>query len=480
MGIIAPWGINLPRSHGRILWKHSRSQKCSSLPFDSSNIASWSEQAFKDLVLESTNRPKKKFSLEKACLILSIEEEEAYRKELQNDIALLNVQNQTFTSLDDLGSHSTWDLSRIDALAMECAARFMSAVEEVAMHSDVTSSNDALETSSTSKVPLTMVEKYPILLISCINDVLFHHHGYERMRSHGNPRDSSFASVLEYGRGSPGSLAVLYMAVSERVGMKLAAKPLDNGRFFCLWPENGDIALRIGSERVVIDPYGQGSLVTETELRMLFSDEFELQPDLGSFACSSSQDSFIFSSDSSAKEVNEKRNEMTNFFLQPASVPEILAAVLEPIKDAYWCMAIDCPPEPAFMIPLDIELALRRYNDLTIELMYEDENIEHRTVEGEISQPNGNSNHPWPSKGFALSRCLAAAKKRQMLQPNDPQTSLDIGILFYFSEMWEEAWLELSMSVEIAEQQDAWNMAKVAKELAQKALVQHQLSTLDV
>ena len=502
------------------------------MPFDGSDVVVWAEKAFEDLVLDSRRKPKELFSLEKACMIVSVEEEAAVAAMIDGES--INGHNEYHRRDRGIGirSSSTWNLERIDALAMECAAKFYCLAAEAGVTEGLAS---IVHKKATDSALLTMyidvVKRYPMIMISAINEVIFDRHGYRRMRSHGNPRDASLASLLEVGEGCPGALAVLYMAIAERVGLKLFARSFDSGRFFAVWPQDPEINLRIGQERVVIDPYGEGTLITETELKMLFSDDWDWNTEDENFEdplrleSARQQISISCSTGNSNDESDKTMHDMSpnsfstadtptdardcskDQFLRPQTVAEILAGVLEPMKDAYWCSSIGCSPEPAFMTPIGTDVALKKFTDLTVDYVFEgddasfigdvhddddddesltlglrdgDGGLVDRSLHQGSTDDVHDSSHPWPIQGFALRRALAIAKKRQILLPDDPQAALETGLFFYFLNSWGEAWLELGVAVSLAEDQGVWSNDRLAdaRKIADVALVRHQLSCL--
>jgi hypothetical protein len=44
--------------------------------------------------------------------------------------------------------------------------------------------------------------------------------------------------------------------------------------------------------------------------------------------------------------------------LRPATKRDILAALLATLRDAHWCAAVGCQPEPGLMLPISIATAL--------------------------------------------------------------------------------------------------------------------------
>ncbi|KAK9829669.1 hypothetical protein WJX72_007262 [[Myrmecia] bisecta] len=161
--------------------------------------------------------------------------------------------------------------------------------------------------------------QYPIQGVTALNSVLFDMHGYRRMERHGDPRDSQLSSVLERGRGSPAALTILYMEVCQRLGLPMAAQPLENGKHFVLWPRAH--RLRAAGKEFVVDANSEGSLFAVDEICELF--------DLGS----------------------------ASMGLQPAPRRHILAALLAALRDAYWAQAVGCCPEPALMTPISVATA---------------------------------------------------------------------------------------------------------------------------
>ena len=93
-------------------------------------------------------------------------------------------------------------------------------------------------------------------------------------------RDSQLSAVLERGTGGSAALAILYMEVCERMGLRMAAQPLEGGRYFVLWPT--DAPLRSCGQRFVVDAYSEGALFLLDEACVLFSTNTstEVAPDL--------------------------------------------------------------------------------------------------------------------------------------------------------------------------------------------------------
>ncbi|EFJ50474.1 hypothetical protein VOLCADRAFT_88858 [Volvox carteri f. nagariensis] len=91
--------------------------------------------------------------------------------------------------------------------------------------------------------------------VRCINSVLYDFYRFSgsKERFH-HPESSSLARLLQYKTGGPTALGVLYIAVAERVGLRVAAVSLPS-HFLVK-------ALDLGSETnpVFIDPYNGGAL----------------------------------------------------------------------------------------------------------------------------------------------------------------------------------------------------------------------------
>ena len=78
-------------------------------------------------------------------------------------------------------------------------------------------------------------------------------------------RDSQLSQVLERGSGNAVALAILYMEVCARMGLAMAARLLDGGRYVVLWPT--DAPLRTCGQQFVVDAYSQGELFLLDEVR---------------------------------------------------------------------------------------------------------------------------------------------------------------------------------------------------------------------
>jgi len=189
---------------------------------------------------------------------------------------------------------------------------------------------------------------------------------------------------LDQGEGSPAAMAVLYIAVSELLDFPLHAQPLDGGSYFVLWPQQESMGLCAAGEKFMIDPYAEGSLISEQEV----SDIFDVE-----IPCT------------------------------PAPMKDIVAAILLQLRDAHWCSALECPTEPAFAIPLCLEVALGEYEDVTVSYTSDsNEGEEHVT---EIW---------WPKNSGSIQRALYAAKKVALVKQDSMESQIDLAILEFFCQ----------------------------------------------
>lgn len=58
-------------------------------------------------------------------------------------------------------------------------------------------------------------------------------------------RDSQMSSVLETGLGCSPALSIMYLQVAERLGLEMDAQPLEEGRYWVLWPRGNPHALNL-------------------------------------------------------------------------------------------------------------------------------------------------------------------------------------------------------------------------------------------
>ena len=231
------------------------------------------------------------------------------------------------------------------------------------------------------EIPVNVLaEKYPATLASTINAVLFEHQGYQRMKQFGNLECFQLSNVLDNGVSCPILLAIVYMAVSEECGMPLHALVLEEGSYVVLWPHHGNFS------SCVIDPYAQGILISEEEIAELF--ELQLP-------------------------------------LQPSSLQDIARAIVMQVLYTCWSAALQVPPEPAFRIPISLEVALGEYQDVSysyggkdVFLCLDDESETSRAY---------------------MSRCISAGEKLLLLSQHSNESKLQLAILCYFSKDYNKA-----------------------------------------
>ncbi|KAG2432722.1 hypothetical protein HYH02_012856 [Chlamydomonas schloesseri] len=113
----------------------------------------------------------------------------------------------------------------------------------------------------------------PEQVVHTINSVLFDFYRFGPARErYYHPEASSLARLLQYKTGSPTLLGILYIAVAERVGLRVAAVSLPS--HFLVRP------LDLGSEQqpLFIDPYGGGRLLDVPGVAALLHAHLHLPP----------------------------------------------------------------------------------------------------------------------------------------------------------------------------------------------------------
>lgn len=137
-----------------------------------------------------------------------------------------------------------------------------------AEQSNELSSGGCSGSGGATATPLPLLAQFPAQTISAVNTVLFERHGYRASNRWGMPRDSSLSSVMETGVGCSAALSILYMEVCSRLGLPLCARPLEDGRYWLLWPERQELSAP-GGQRLVLDAYGCGSVLRLEEVRLM-------------------------------------------------------------------------------------------------------------------------------------------------------------------------------------------------------------------
>lgn len=379
------------------------------LPASNAAVADWAALSFKEVA--HTN-------LTKACLLIALEEEAAAQAACAEAEGL---SADGGALLGSVGAASTWSLDRMQSLAEEATRAFYANLQELGVADAVllAAQQDATD-SALLTLHIDMVRSYPTQLILAVNHVLYTRHGYRRRRQHGDPLDSRLSNVLENGNGSPGSLAVLYLELCSRLSLPLQPVALEGGRYFVLMPADDSISLKVAGESIVIDPYSEGMLLSVSEVKELFEVQGELRP------CYNAA---------------------------------MLAGMLKVLCDSYWCIAVGCPPEPIWAVPIAIEVALGEYRDVEVETSSgEDEGGEYFKViftEPEAAGQRSGSQQWWPARGHHLQRALAAAQKRAWLLPDDLTAQLEFGLLLFFDKQYEDAWQELGCVLQAAKSEAA-------------------------
>ncbi|WIA13413.1 hypothetical protein OEZ85_006993 [Tetradesmus obliquus] len=335
-----------------------------SQPSNAAEVVSWAKQQF----LQEVGKPDGAIGLAKTCLVMALEEEAV------GQLHLVGRQPRTGATA------ATWSLQRLDALAADVIDVLQQEHPQTLIPADSDSSSSS--TKPAAARPRVLGNKVPMQVLGAVNSVLFGRQGYAACNRYGTPSDSQLATVLESGPGSCAALTVLYLEVCSRLDLPLGFKVLEGGRYCLAWPrgeEGQQHPLTAAGEACVLDVYGKGALLTVKEATELFAVTSEEL-----FAGSSRR--------------------------------ELLAALLAEQQHAYWCAAIGCSPQPAFMTQLSAASAVKQH----------------------VRQLNG----------LSIERATAAAEKRAALLPGDLQVQLELALLCYFSGRYEDAWLELGSYLE--------------------------------
>ncbi len=245
-----------------------------------------------------------------------------------------------------------------------------------------------------------LAEKYPTTLVSTINQVLFEDQGYQRMKHFGDLECFQLSKVLDNGRSCPILLAVVYMAVAEESGMPLHALVLEEGSYVVLFPKHGNFS------SCVIDPYAQGIIISGEEIAELFEVEMPLQP---------------------------------------SSLQDIACAIVQQFLETCWSAALQLPPEPAFRIPITLEVALGEYDDISYSYGGNDEDAFFCLDESSDS-----------CRDYML-RCMSAAEKLLLLSKDLQQSRLQLAILCYFAKDYNRAATLLDQLLTDNEEEDPGN-----------------------
>ncbi len=285
---------------------------------------------------------------------------------------------------DDVLFRSTWDLSLITHYSVRVRELFMDMCQDI-------------EGGLDSKPRLSYdeyVARYPTHLVSAINDVLYEQQGYKRMASYGDVSSFQLRRVLDSGVGSPILLAIIYLVVAEESGLSLNALSLEEGSYVVMWPKDDGIRLGAQGALFVIDPYAKGSLMSAQEISEIFDVVVPLRP---------------------------------------GSLRDMAEATLLQLLTTHWCLAVQCPPEPLLAIPLDLDVALGEYSDVSVQVEYDD---------GKKAPLLSNKGDFWtvsPETMHHMQRCLSAAEKLHILQDGTVESTVRLALCQYFCHDYQKA-----------------------------------------
>lgn len=300
---------------------------------------------------------------------------------------------------DDVLFKSTWDLSLIKHYSIRIRELFMDMCQDIEgdMYSKAQSSYD------------DYVAKYPTHLVSAINEVLYEQQGYKRMASYGDVSSFQLRRVLDSGVGSPILLAIIYMIVAEESGLSLHALSLEEGSYVVMWPKDDTIRLGAQGEVFVIDPYAKGSLMSAQEISEIFDVDVPFRPD---------------------------------------SLKDMAEDTLLQLLLTHWCLAVQCPPEPLLAIPLDLDVALGEYSDVSVQVEYDD------GQKGPLLSNRGDFWTVSPETMHHMQKCLSAAEKLHILQEGTIESTIRLALCQYFCQEYHKAIESLDMVLEKNESHD--------------------------
>ena len=109
----------------------------------------------------------------------------------------------------------------------------------------------------------------PRLQVAALNDYLFEEEGFAGNRKHyDDPRNSFLNAVLDRRSGIPVTLALVYMEVARRAGLRVEGVNFP-GHFLLRLPTGAPAA---GNDVLILDPFHRGAILSETDCRRLLSD----------------------------------------------------------------------------------------------------------------------------------------------------------------------------------------------------------------
>ena len=109
----------------------------------------------------------------------------------------------------------------------------------------------------------------PRLQVAALNDYLFEEEGFAGNRKHyDDPRNSFLNAVLDRRSGIPVTLALVYMEVARRAGLRVEGVNFP-GHFLLRMPAGAPAA---GGDALILDPFHRGVILSETDCRRLLRD----------------------------------------------------------------------------------------------------------------------------------------------------------------------------------------------------------------
>ena len=109
----------------------------------------------------------------------------------------------------------------------------------------------------------------PRLQAAALNDYLFEEEGFAGNRKHyDDPRNSFLNAVLDRRSGIPVTLALVYMEVGRRAGLRVEGVNFP-GHFLLRMPAGAPAA---GGDALILDPFHRGAILSETDCRKLLRD----------------------------------------------------------------------------------------------------------------------------------------------------------------------------------------------------------------
>ena len=109
----------------------------------------------------------------------------------------------------------------------------------------------------------------PRLQAAALNGYLFEEEGFAGNRKHyDDPRNSFLNAVLDRRSGIPVTLALVYMEVARRAGLRVDGVNFP-GHFLLRLPSGAPPA---GDDALILDPFHRGAILSETDCRKLLRD----------------------------------------------------------------------------------------------------------------------------------------------------------------------------------------------------------------